>query len=225
MAKFSFPFILLLSLQTLTLLPINYASFAKPISKTELGIKALDDKQTQLTFYFHNTLSGPNPSSLQIAQAKSTDQSSTMFGALAMVDNPLTEGPEITSKLVGRAQGMQASVGQTESTLMMVMNFYFLEGEYKGGTLSVLGRDIMGEGVGEVPVVGGTGAFRFAKGYAQIKSQTLDQKSGDSMMQFNVVVNHASSIGSGTQLSDGAPSPTQVFTCLVMISLLYLFIF
>ncbi|XP_057546123.1 dirigent protein 23-like [Amaranthus tricolor] len=237
--------ILLLSLLTLTLIPKTHASFAEPISKQDLGIKALDDKKTQLTFYFHETRSGSNPSGIQIAKAKSTDQSSTRFGSLTMIDNALTEGPEPTSKLVGRAQGMHGSVDLNESALMMVMNLYFLEGEYNGSTLSVLGRDSLSASTGELPVVGGTGTFRFAKGYAQIKSQTFDSKTGDGVVQFNVFVNHAdgssSSTGSGSPSdgkslgstpSDGAPSSSQAslsklvsFTSLFMIPLLYFFIF
>uniref|UniRef100_A0A803LFR0 Dirigent protein n=2 Tax=Chenopodium quinoa TaxID=63459 RepID=A0A803LFR0_CHEQI len=225
---------LLSSLLILALLPTNHAIFSRTISKEEIGIKD-DDKQTHLTFYYHDTLSGSNPSSIQIAKAKSTDTSPTMFGALSMMDDPLTEGPEPTSKLVGRAQGMYGFADQQESALLMVMNFYFLEGQYNGSTLSVLGRDAMNDSVREMPVIGGTGTFRFAKGYVQAKTQTFDQKTGDAVVLFNVFVNHASSVsgqsGGGSTSSDGAPSSSQATPSKIMslsffmIPILYLCIF
>lgn len=155
-----------------------------------------------------------------------------------MMDDPLTEGPEATSKLVGRAQGMYGFADQRVSALIMVMNFYFVEGEFNGSTLSVLGRDAMSDSVREMPVVGGTGAFRFAKGYVQAKTQTFDQKTGDAVVLFDVFVNHASSVSgqsgggsTGSTSSGGVPSPSQatlskmVSLSFIMIPLLYLCIF
>ncbi|KAL2923976.1 Dirigent protein 23 [Bienertia sinuspersici] len=239
MAISSTSIILLISLFTLTLLlPTNHAIFSRPISKAEIGIKDDDDKLTQLTFYYHDTLSGSNPSAIQIAKANSTDKSPTSFGALAMMDDPLTEGPEPTSKLVGRAQGIYGLADQQESALVMIMNFFFVEGEFNGSTLSVLGRDAMMDKVREMPVVGGTGAFRFAKGYVQAKTHKFDQKTGDAVVLYNVFVNHAnsnvtiqSSGGSpGSTASNGAPSPSQaslskMLSTLIMIPLLYLCVF
>ncbi|KAF5934280.1 hypothetical protein HYC85_030451 [Camellia sinensis] len=69
---------------------------------------------TTLQFYFHDTLSGKNPSVVRVAQAVTTNNSSTLFGPVAMANNPLTEGPDPSSKLVGRAQGLYGSACQTE---------------------------------------------------------------------------------------------------------------
>ena len=55
-----------------------------------------------------------------------------------MIDDPLIEGPETNSKLVGRAKGIYACSSQRDSgLLLMVMNFAFLEGTYNGSALSV----------------------------------------------------------------------------------------
>ncbi|XP_058225914.1 dirigent protein 19-like [Rhododendron vialii] len=83
-----------------------------------------------------------------------------------MADNPLTEGLEPGSKVVGRARGMYALASQRDSGLLMVMNFAFLEGGFNGSTLSILGRNRVLDPVREMPIVGGSGLSRFARGYA-----------------------------------------------------------
>ncbi|KAL2460037.1 Dirigent protein 23 [Abeliophyllum distichum] len=64
---------------------------------------------TTLQFYFHDILSGRNPSAIRIAQPSQTNPSSTLFGMLMMIDDPLTVGPDPSSKIVGRARGMYGS--------------------------------------------------------------------------------------------------------------------
>ena len=61
-----------------------------------------------------------------------TNKSATLFGFVAVLDDSLTAGPELSSKLVGRAQEMYASASQKELGLLMVMNFAFREGQYNG---------------------------------------------------------------------------------------------
>lgn len=52
------------------------------------------------------------------------------------------------------------------------------------------GRNMVLSAVREMPIVGGSGAFRFARGYAQAKTHTLDAKTGDAVVEFNVYVFH-----------------------------------
>ncbi|CAH2061642.1 unnamed protein product [Thlaspi arvense] len=67
------------------------------------------EKVTNLQFYFHDTLSGKNPTAVKVAQAADTEKSPTLFGATFMVDDALTETADPKSKLVGRAQGLYGS--------------------------------------------------------------------------------------------------------------------
>ncbi|PPD66454.1 hypothetical protein GOBAR_DD36668 [Gossypium barbadense] len=53
------------------------------------------------------------------------NKTATSFGTTFMVDDPLTEKPKPTSKLVGRAQGIYAFASQSDLGLLMVMNFAF----------------------------------------------------------------------------------------------------
>ncbi|GAY32719.1 hypothetical protein CUMW_003810 [Citrus unshiu] len=136
--------------------------------------------------HFLNPISGKNPTAVRVAQAAMTNHSPTLFGVVVMIDDPLTMEPEPSSKLVGRAQGIYASASQNETGLLMVMNFSFMEGKYNGSTLSVLGRNAVLSTVREMPIVGGSGLFRFARGYAQAKTHTFDPKTGDAVVEYNL---------------------------------------
>lgn len=119
-----------------------------------------------------------------------TNTSLTGFGTLVMMDDPLTETPDPKSKLVGKSQGIYASAAQEELGLLMVMNLAFMEGKYNGSTLSMLGRNRVFNAVREMPIVGGSGLFRFARGYAQAHTHTFDVKTGDAVVEYNVYVFH-----------------------------------
>ncbi|XVE96161.1 hypothetical protein REPUB_Repub02eG0197700 [Reevesia pubescens] len=119
-----------------------------------------------------------------------TNKSQTGFGALVMMDDPLTAATERNSKLVGKAQGIYASAAQDEVGLLMVMNFAFMEGKYNSSSISLLGRNTVLSTVREMPIVGGSGLFRFARGYARAKTRTFDLKTGDAVVEYNVYVFH-----------------------------------
>ena len=107
-----------------------------------------------------------------------------------MIDDPLTEGTEHGSKIVGRAQGMYSFPTKTEPALLMVINFSFLEGIYNGSTISILGRNPVLQKVREMPIVGGTGMFRFSHGYALAKTAHFNPKNGDAVVEYDVYVMH-----------------------------------
>ncbi|KAF8781281.1 hypothetical protein HU200_000606 [Digitaria exilis] len=67
---------------------------------------------------------GTSPTAIRIAQAPSSNSSSTFFGAV-----------------VGRAQGTYTFADQKTFGLLMVMNFVFTAGDHNGSSLSILGRN------------------------------------------------------------------------------------
>ena len=160
--------------------------FSKDISPSSLGLKR--EKLSHLHFYFHDIISGKNATACRVAEAPSTNHSSTFFGATVMIDDPLTIKPDINSKIVGRAQGMYAFASQSEFSLLMVLNFAFTEGKYNGSTLSLLGRNKVLSSVREMPIVGGSGVFRFARGYAHAKTYSNTQI--QTIVEYNVYVFH-----------------------------------
>ncbi|KAH0884644.1 hypothetical protein HID58_060740 [Brassica napus] len=106
-------------------------------------------KLTHLHFYFHDIVSGDKPTTAIVA---------------VVIDDPLTVGPEITSEEVGRAQGMYASADQKNLGLFVAFNLVFTKGEFAGSTASLYGRNPVMSKVREMPIIAGTGAFRFYTG-------------------------------------------------------------
>jgi hypothetical protein len=79
---------------------------------------------------------------VQVAETPTTNASATWFGTVVVIDNPLTDGPNLTSsRLVGRAQGMYVvAAGKDALSLMMAMNFVFADdGPCNGNSLAVFG--------------------------------------------------------------------------------------
>lgn len=107
-----------------------------------------------------------------------------------MMDNALTEGPELSSKEVGRAQGLFGLASIHDRGMVMLINFVFTEGKCKGSTLSMLGRNPVEDTVREMPIVGGTGVFRFARGYAVAKSLWTISTQEHFVVEYNVTVSH-----------------------------------
>ncbi|EXB86887.1 hypothetical protein L484_007310 [Morus notabilis] len=176
------------STSTSTVTEDHHKKFSRKLSLKELWFKR--EKLSHLHFYFHDIVGGKNPTAIQIAGPPVTNASSTFFGLVTAIDDPLTVGPEPNSKQLGRAQGLYASASQSEVGLMMVLNYVFTEGKYNGSTLSILGRNAAFSAVREMPIVGGSGLFRFARGYAQARTHKFDLKTGDAVVEYNVYVLH-----------------------------------
>ncbi|KAJ9549382.1 hypothetical protein OSB04_021925 [Centaurea solstitialis] len=145
---------------------------------------------THLHFYLHDIVSGTTPTAMRVAQSNITSTSPTFFGFIAMVDDKLTTGPQPNSTIVGRAQGIYGSACLEESGLLMTMNLVFTGGEYNGSTLSLLGRNAVFHPYREMPIVGGSGVFRMAKGVAIAKTYDFNTTSGDAIVEYNVMVVH-----------------------------------
>ncbi|KAF5471319.1 hypothetical protein F2P56_011762 [Juglans regia] len=161
-------------------------SYARSLDPKLLGLKK--QKLSHFHFYWHDIVSGPNPTAVLVVPPPKN--SSTAFGTVRMIDDPLTLGTNITSKLIGRAQGFYASASQKDLDLLMVMNFVFTEGKYNGSTITILGRNPLFNPVRELPVISGTGLFRFARGYAEIKTHMFDLNTLDAVVEYNVYVLH-----------------------------------
>ncbi|GLJ04898.1 hypothetical protein SUGI_0005960 [Cryptomeria japonica] len=127
---------------------------------------------------------------VQVASAPTTNTSATFFVGVVVIDDLLTEGPEPTSKLVGRAQGLYAAASQEELQLLMAVTYVFQSGKFNGSTLSVVGNNAVFNKVREMPIVGGSGKFRLARGYALAQTHSFDLKSGNAIVHYNVTVHH-----------------------------------
>ncbi|XP_043708097.1 dirigent protein 23-like [Telopea speciosissima] len=158
--------------------------------KSVVRVEKEEEKVTELHFYFHDTVSGKQPSAVRVAQAMESEKSPTLFGVVMMADDPLTEGPEPTSKVVGRAQGLYGSAGQEEFGLIMAMNYGFTDSIYNGSSLCILGRNSALHPIREMPIVGGTGLFQRARGIAVGQTYWFDETTGDAIVEYNVTAFH-----------------------------------
>ncbi|CAF2127461.1 unnamed protein product [Brassica napus] len=94
------------------------------------------------------------------------------------------------STVVGHAQGIYAGASRGEIGYLMVLSFAFKTGKYNGSTISVLGRNIVFSKVREMPVVGGSGMFRFASGYVEARTKSFEYKTGEATVEYNCYVVH-----------------------------------
>ena len=92
------------------------------------------------TFTFM-TLSGKNPSAVEVAEASMTKKSPTLFGIVNIFDDPLPKGPEPIAKFVGRAQCLYGSAGQQEFGLLLARNLVFTTEKFNGSSLFYFGQE------------------------------------------------------------------------------------
>ncbi|XP_057769286.1 dirigent protein 11-like [Salvia miltiorrhiza] len=107
-----------------------------------------------------------NTTTYDVAQASISATSPTGFGKVRVIDDLVTAGPDSNSEALGRLQGLLTRADLTTLAIAVNLNFYFSAGPYAGSTLSILGRNQFALAERELVVAGGTGVFRFARGYA-----------------------------------------------------------
>lgn len=139
----------LLSSFSMILVSAEDDEFAKSMDPEVFGLKK--EKLTHFRLYWHDIVDGPNPTAVTIVKPPS-NSSQTRFGLIRMIDNRLTQGPESSSKLLGRAQGIYASASQEDISLLMAQNFAFVEGKYNGSTIALMGRNSILNKVRELSV-------------------------------------------------------------------------
>ncbi|KAJ0257648.1 Dirigent protein 11 [Hirschfeldia incana] len=147
------------------------------------------EKLTHLRVYFHDVLSGDKPTAIRVIMPPVTNTSAvSSFGVVVIANNLLTEGPDPSSREIGRAQGIYASTDMNTLSFTMLFNLVFTEGEFNGSTVSMYGRNPIFSDGREFPIIGGTGAFRLARGYAQ--AETYSISGFDAVVEYNVFISH-----------------------------------
>lgn len=116
-----------------------------------------------------------------------------MFGSVTVVDNEITEGHELGSAVLGKAQGFYFSSSSDGTSHTLVLTMLFHGGEHDvDDTVSFFGIHRTGSPVSEIAVIGGTGKYQDARGYATIEALPQhDQHTTDgieTITQFNVYI-------------------------------------
>ncbi|MCE5167313.1 hypothetical protein HAX54_047637 [Datura stramonium] len=148
-------------------------------------------KQTKLVFYVHDYLSGQEDTSAITVAGKDGPQTSVLhFGTVVAVDDPVTEGPDPNSKVIGRAQGMYINSQLDGKGLHLMFSVIFTDGEFKGSTLEIQGADLFAMKEREFSIVSGTGYFRFVRGYGIMTTHFIDIPNLRAILKLDVTVNH-----------------------------------
>ncbi|XP_047314571.1 dirigent protein 22-like [Impatiens glandulifera] len=155
--------------------------------------EAKKTKIVHVEFYMHDIVGGPNPSAVRVAGQSSNitglNPITSMYGSVFVMDNALTSTPSLNSTLMGRAQGIYVMASQhNEFSLLMTLTYHFIQGSYNGSSFSVVGRNPVMNETREMPIVGGTGVFRMARGYCLAKTYSMDQM--DAVVGYNVTIFH-----------------------------------
>ena len=140
---------------------------------------AARSKQIHLHFYMHDITGGPGQTAMQLVKGPGAAHPSmpgAYFGDTTVIDDALTEGPNATSRAVGRAQGSYMLAGLKDPVLMVSMTVALTGGPYNGSTIAVVGRDDVSAAVRELAVAGGTGAFRKATGHVLWRTAKMESR-------------------------------------------------
>ncbi|KAH6810456.1 Disease resistance-responsive family protein [Perilla frutescens var. frutescens] len=101
-----------------------------------------------------------------------------MFGTMTVFDDELTEGHELGSGLVGKAQGFYISSSEDGNSQTMAFTAMFTSGSY-ADSLSFFGVHRTAVAESHLAIMGGTGKYVNAKGFALVKTFPGDQHQTD----------------------------------------------
>ncbi|XP_059627158.1 dirigent protein 25-like [Cornus florida] len=114
------------------------------------------------------------------------------FGTVTGIDSELFEGSVFGSRLLGKAQGMYVASSEDGSSHMMAMTTTYAESEYKDA-LRFFGVHRADVAESHVAVIGGTGKYQNANGYATIRTVNVsstaagkESEGANKLLHFNV---------------------------------------
>uniref|UniRef100_A0A7N2LYV4 Dirigent protein n=2 Tax=Quercus lobata TaxID=97700 RepID=A0A7N2LYV4_QUELO len=91
------------------------------------------------------------------------------FGTITVIDDVLTSAPELGSQTIGQAQGIYVA-GSADGTTQMMTFTAMIEGEEYGDSLNFYGIYKTGSTMSYLSLTGGTGKFKNACGFAEVRS-------------------------------------------------------
>ncbi|PIN01525.1 hypothetical protein CDL12_25968 [Handroanthus impetiginosus] len=91
------------------------------------------------------------------------------FGTITVIDDYLTTAPELGSQQLGKAQGVYVASSADGSTQMMAFTAMMEGGEF-GDSINFFGVYKIGSTMSRLSITGGTGKFKNACGFAELRS-------------------------------------------------------
>lgn len=112
-----------------------------------------------------------------------------MFGTMTVFDDELTEGHEVGSGLIGKAQGFYIASAEDGTSQVLGFTAMFEENGYED-SISFFGIHRTQTSESQVAVIGGTGKYVNAEGYAVLKTFPVTNNG----QQQNVVTDGAETL-------------------------------
>ncbi|CAL4993952.1 unnamed protein product [Urochloa decumbens] len=172
------------------------ASFKRHVQLRLLAVAAMavvahGATTTHLQFYMHDTVTasaGSPATAMRTVRGPTPAPGNPInrFGDMYTIDDALTEEPDLASRAVGRAQGFYLMASRSADQLLLSGNMVFTAGKYNGSTVAMMGRDAILDEVRELPVVGGTGAFRDAAGFVQIRTHSFNASNNNAVLKVDM---------------------------------------
>lgn len=145
-------------------------------------------QETKITVYLQDRTRGPNTTVVPIAGIHGKAWTFFSFGTVYCTDDPITEGLEESSAQIGRAQGIFVISSLDGSIAHVLLSLVGTNEEYSGSTIEIQGPSRQLEKAREVAVVGGTGKFRYARGYVTFETVILDLANSYSVIRCNITL-------------------------------------
>lgn len=116
-----------------------------------------------------------------------------MFGTMTVIDDELTEGHELRSAFLGKAQGFYVASSVDGTSHTMAFTTMFAEGHYVD-SLSFFGVHRTAVSESQLAIMGGTGKYVNAKGFAIVKTipETRQQETDgiETLLEFVVYISY-----------------------------------
>ncbi|CAK7325608.1 unnamed protein product [Dovyalis caffra] len=116
-----------------------------------------------------------------------------MFGTITVIDDELTEGHDLGSGFIGKAQGFYVASSVDGNSQTMAFTAMFRSGHY-ADSLSFFGVHRTGVSESQLAIMGGTGKYVNAQGFAIVKTiPSVNQHTTDgveTLLEFAVYVSY-----------------------------------
>ncbi|KAH9323284.1 hypothetical protein KI387_017923, partial [Taxus chinensis] len=132
--------------------------------------KILHAREKKMFFYVQEITKGPNTSVRIVGRMYGLSSNISSFGTVFVVDDPNTEGPEHTFKLLGGLQDFEANSDHRGTNFHLTTSLIFENGDTleSAGTI----RTLLVQR--KLSVVGGSGQLIFAHGHALVNIVSFD---------------------------------------------------
>ncbi|KAL0541024.1 hypothetical protein IC582_021054 [Cucumis melo] len=140
---------------------------------------------------FNGQIGFPSVNAGQLPSGVSVQQ--LLFGTMTVIDDELTEGHELGSGLIGKAQGFYVVSSEDGNSQTMAFTTMFESGHYVD-SLSFFGVHRTAVSESHLAIMGGTGKYVNARGYANVKTLPgINQHETDgveTLLQFTVYISY-----------------------------------